>query len=47
MKIRHKELIESWVREEHQPFTGWDFSYLGGRMTQDNELWSYLGRAAE
>ncbi len=41
------ELIESWLREEQQPFTGWDFSYLYGRMTEDKEPWSYMDRAAE
>ena len=41
------ELIEVWLREEQQPFTGWDFSYLKGRMTSGQEPWSYLDRAAE
>ena len=26
------ELLETWRREEVQPFSGWDFSYLDGRM---------------
>ena len=41
------ELVETWLREEQQPFTGWDFSYLDGRLTSGQEHWSYLDRAAE
>ncbi len=40
-------LIKAWLYEERQPFTGWDFSYLHGRMTEGREHWSYLDRAAE
>jgi SAM-dependent methyltransferase len=40
-------LLETWLREEKQPFAGWDFSYLSGRMVEDQPRWSYLGRAAE
>ena len=42
-----KELIEDWKREEQQPFTGWDFSHLDGRMLEDQAPWSYSTRAAE
>ena len=41
------DLIGGWLREEQQPFDGWDFSYLDGRMLVDQEPWSYLDRAAE
>jgi hypothetical protein len=41
------ELIESWKREEQEPFTGWDFSHLAGRMLEDQAPWSYSTRAAE
>jgi SAM-dependent methyltransferase len=41
----HQALIEAWKREEAQPFTGWDFSYLEGRMDEEQPPWSYLGRA--
>lgn len=41
------ELIEIWKREEQQPFSGWDFSYLDGRMLEDQAPWSYSSRAAE
>ncbi len=40
-------LIESWKREEQQPFSGWDFSYLNGRMLEEQPPWSYSLRAAE
>ncbi len=45
--MNRTELIETWLREERQPFTGWDFSYLDGRMTEGQIPWSYLDRAAE
>ena len=41
------ELIEIWKREEQQPFTGWDFSYLAERMLEDQTPWSYSRHAAE
>jgi SAM-dependent methyltransferase len=40
-------LFQEWLREESQPFTGWDFSHLDGRMMQEEHPWSYLTRAAE
>ena len=47
MAVSPDELIDGWLREEQQPFTGWDFSYLDGRMVVEQEPWSYLDRAAE
>jgi SAM-dependent methyltransferase len=41
------ELIETWIREEQEPFSGWDFSYLDGRMIEEQAPWSYSSRAAE
>lgn len=41
------ELIEIWKAEEKQPFSGWDFSYLDGRMIEGQAPWSYSSRAAE
>jgi SAM-dependent methyltransferase len=41
------EFIEAWKREEKQPFIGWDFSYLDGRMIEEQAPWSYSSRAAE
>lgn len=45
--MNHPNLIASWLHEERQPFIGWDFSYLDGRMTEGQVPWSYLDRAAE
>lgn len=39
------ELIERWQQAEQQPFTGWDFSYLAGRMQEEELPWSYSLRA--
>ncbi len=41
------ELVENWKREERQPFSGWDFSYLDNRMMEQQAPWSYSTRAAE
>lgn len=43
----HDKLLKSWLREESQPFTGWDFSYLQGRMIEGEPPWAYESRAAE
>jgi len=40
-------LVEAWQHEERQPFSGWDFAYLDGRMESDPAPWSYEARAAE
>lgn len=45
--MNEKELIEHWRFEEGQPFSGWDFSYLDGRMLEEQPAWSYSSRAAE
>jgi len=45
--MNQEKLIENWKYEEQQPFIGWDFSYLDGRMLEDQPEWSYSGRAAE
>ena len=34
-----------WKAEEERPFTGWDFSYLDGRMLLGQPPWSYTSRA--
>jgi SAM-dependent methyltransferase len=34
-----------WQQEEQVAFTGWDFSYLEGRMLEESPLWSYAARA--
>jgi SAM-dependent methyltransferase len=45
--MKQSEQIEHWKLEESQPFIGWDFSYLNGRMIEDQAPWSYSSRAAE
>jgi SAM-dependent methyltransferase len=45
--MNQETLIETWKYEEQQPFTGWDFSYLHGRMLEEQPGWSYSTRAAE
>ena len=39
--------IDNWKFEEQQPFIGWDFSYLNGRMIEEQPNWSYSLRATE
>ncbi len=41
------ESVETWKREEQQPFSGWDFFHLDGRMLEEQPTWSYSSRAAE
>lgn len=41
------ELLKQWQKEERQPFVGWDFSYLTGRMLEDPLPWDYVQRACE
>ena len=38
-------MIELWKVEEQKPFSGWDFSYLDGRMVEEQAPWSYMSRA--
>ena len=45
--MNRSELIDTWLREERQPFIGWDFSHLDGRMSEGKVPWSYLDRAAD
>jgi SAM-dependent methyltransferase len=47
MNANRETLIAAWKAEEQQPFIGWDFSYLGGRMLEGQPPWSYSTRAAE
>lgn len=39
------ESIESWLREEDEPFSGWDFSHLLGRWIEEDPPWSYSDMA--
>jgi hypothetical protein len=45
--MNQETLIQKWKHEEQQPFIGWDFSYLDGRMLEEQPDWSYSARAAE
>jgi SAM-dependent methyltransferase len=47
MKSDRETLIAYWKAEEQQPFSGWDFSYIDGRMLEGQTPWSYSARAAE
>jgi SAM-dependent methyltransferase len=48
MNLLHRNaLIAQWKREEQQPFSGWDFSYLHSRMTEEQPPWSYTNRVIE
>lgn len=37
--------IAQWTRDAEAPFVGWDFSYLGGRLAEDEPPWDYVGLA--
>lgn len=45
--MSQETLIKNWKFEEQQPFVGWDFSYLEGRMLEEQPGWSYSSRATE
>ena len=37
MGLDRDELVKAWLREERQPFAGWDFSYLKGRFYRNGQ----------
>lgn len=43
--MNRDELLKQWRQEEQEPFAGWDFSHLNGRMLEDDPPWSYMERA--
>lgn len=43
--MNRAELLAAWQQEEEQPFVGWDFSYLAGRMLEDPLPWDYIVQA--
>jgi SAM-dependent methyltransferase len=45
--MNRKALEESWQREEQEPFAGWDFSHLKGRMLESDPPWSYRDLATD
>ena len=40
-KSNQSKLIKFWHKEEQQPFTGWNFTYLNNRMIEERPHWSY------
>jgi hypothetical protein len=44
--MTHDDWLAHWTHEEQQPFAGWDFSYLDGRMLEAAPPWSYADRAS-
>lgn len=45
--MQRQQLIALWEQEEREPFAGWDFAHLSGRMLEDQPPWSYSKRAGE
>jgi SAM-dependent methyltransferase len=45
--MNSRDLIALWKAEEQKPFSGWDFSYLDGKMSMEHPPWSYPALAAE
>jgi hypothetical protein len=37
----HSDLILRLIDEYEKPFSGWDFSYLKGKMEEDPLPWDY------
>ena len=46
-QLEKDSYIKKWQQEEKQPFTGWDFSYLDGRMFEEQPPWSYEAQATD
>mgnify|MGYP002683148041 CR=1 FL=1 len=44
--MNREDLLAAWLREEAEPFSGWDFACLARRMVEDDPPWEYLARAA-
>ena len=45
--MRDRELLERLHAEETEPFEGWDFSHLQGRMHEDQLSWDYTSIVRE
>ena len=44
----NQKKYESWKREEQEPFSGWDFAYLEGRLLEeDAPPGNYMSMARE
>ncbi len=44
---RAESLRVAWIAEETARFEGWDFSYLDGRMVEEEMPWDYMAMAAK
>ena len=42
-----KGLHSQWKKEYEAPFSGWDFSYLNGRLIFEYPPWDYAGQAKQ
>src|SRR4051812_32612678 len=42
---RAEALRAQWLAAEQMPFSGWDFSYLAGRMVEEALPWDYMALA--
>ncbi|MFA6146206.1 MAG: class I SAM-dependent methyltransferase [Patescibacteria group bacterium] len=42
-----KDFYTQWKNEEQMPFSGWDFSYLKDRKTEELPPWDYISLAKE
>lgn len=40
-----KDSYALWKKEEQASFSGWDFSYIRGRLKEENPPWDYNGEA--
>jgi SAM-dependent methyltransferase len=42
-----KDLHSQWKKQYEAPFSGWDFSYLEGRLLDENPPWDYVEMARQ
>ncbi|MHA2390354.1 MAG: class I SAM-dependent methyltransferase [Promethearchaeota archaeon] len=42
--MKNKELFDFLISEAEHPFSGWDFSYIDGRVVNGPLTWSYLSK---
>ena len=40
-----KDSYALWKKEEQASFSGWDFSYIHGRLKEEKPSWDYIGEA--
>jgi len=45
ISMADKDLIKQWKKDEKALFSGWDFSYLEGRMIEGHPPWDYMAMA--